>query len=500
MNSGRMLLLTNNSSRTYRVTGVLAGIRKDHHQDISLYRRKSVQPTGTIIGLEGTKREKPGEHLDVVYLKGKVKMDEPNKPKPDQSGTPIFVAKQPIFDRQGMIWGFELLFRGTGADQRAEFADADMATSQVIADGYFLAQPGIEQGKRILINFPREMILCGAAFTLPSEICIIEILESVEPEPEIIEACLALKKSGFKLALDDYVSQPGYEKLIEVADIVKVDILGQRPEQIIKIFNKLKSYGCKLLAEKVEDRKFFELTKKLGFDYFQGFFFRKPEIIQGKKISSLESSKLKLMQEIGKEDFDFKALAETISCDLSVSYRLLRYVNSAYFGQAKKVESLLQAIVILGQRQFSRWLRVIILSDMDSTKKAQAAALASVQRARFLELLRESDSRISLSQESMFFLGIFSMLDVLLGVPMVELLKELPLDEEVKKALLRLDNPASFWLELVENYEQANWDRISDMFRERNLNPLNTSLLYVEAMKWTREIFGEEAVEDSGIS
>ena len=417
-------------------------------------------------------------------------MSESDLPSRAQ-GTPIFVAKQPIFDRQGMIWGFELLFRAAADAQRAEFPNADSATSQVLSDGFFLAQPGIERDKHILINFPKDMLLCGAAYTLPTDMCIIEILESVEPEPEIIETCLALKKAGFKLALDDYVSQPGYEQLIELADIVKVDILGQRPDQVIHIFNTLKPYGCKLLAEKVEDRRFFDLTRKLGFDYFQGFFFRKPEIIQGKKISSNETTKLKLMQELGKEDFDFKALADTISKDLSISYRLLRYVNSAYFGQSKKVESLLQAIVILGQKQFARWLRVIILSDMDSSQKAQAAAMSSVQRARFLELLRESDNRIFLSPESMFFLGIFSMLDVLLGVPMAELLKELPLDDEVKSALLRMDIPSRFWLDLVENYEQANWEKISDMLRERNLNPLNTSLIYVEAMKWTREIFGE---------
>jgi len=425
-------------------------------------------------------------------------MDQTDHASAEPSGSPIFVAKQPIFDRKGQIWGFELLFRGSGQAGKAQFVDEDVATSQVLCDGFFLAAPSIEKGKCVLINFPEQMILSGAAHTLPSDKCIIEILETVEPSPEIIAACQDLKKAGFKLALDDFVGRPGYEELIRLADIVKVDILGQTPQQVIKIFNTLKPYGCKLLAEKIENRKIFELTRKLGFDYFQGFFFRKPEIIPGKKISSNETSKLKLMQEIGKEDFDFKELAKTISHDLSISYRLLRYVNSAYFGQAKKVESLVQAIMILGQKQIVRWLRVIILSDMDAMGNAQAAALTSVQRARFLELLGESDKQIPISSESMFFMGIFSMLDVLLGIPMEEVLKELPLSEDVKDALLGRDLKARFWLELVENFEQAHWDKISQMIKEKNLNPWETSLLYIEAMKWTREILGETVRGEGG--
>jgi EAL and modified HD-GYP domain-containing signal transduction protein len=409
----------------------------------------------------------------------------------EPSGSPIFVAKQPIFDRKGQIWGFELLFRGSGHAGTAQFIDADVATSQVLSDGFFLAAPGIEAGKRVLINFPEQMLLSGAGFTLPSERCVIEILESVKPTPEVVEACRELKKAGFQLALDDYVGQPGYEELVVLADIVKVDILGRKPDEVIKTFNKLKPYGCKLLAEKVESRKIFELTRKLGFDYFQGFFFKKPEIIPGKKISAGEASKIKLMQEIGKEDLDFKALADAVSHDLSISYRLLRYVNSAYFGQARKVESLVHAIMILGQKQFVRWLRVILLSDMDATGNSQAVAMTSVQRARFLELLGESEKRVHLQPEAMFFIGIFSLLDVLLGMPMDEALKELPLSDVVKDALLGRDEKARFWLELVEHYEQAHWDEISAMIKEMRLNPLNTSLLYVEAMKWTREVLGE---------
>ena len=411
----------------------------------------------------------------------------PEHAEKDSPATCIYVAKQPIFDRKGQIFGFELLFRCSDKANTAQFINADVATSKVISDGFFLAAPGIEKNKRVFINFTKEMLLNGSAYTLPSEMCIIEILEDIKPCPEILAACRELKNNGFKLALDDFVGQPGYEELIGLADIVKVDILRQKPAQVIAIYNKLKPFGCKLLAEKVEDRKIFELTKQLGFDYFQGFFFRKPEIIPGKKISANDATKFKLMQEIGKEDLDFKELSEIISHDLSISYRLLRYVNSAYFGRDKKVNSLVHAIMTLGQKQLVRWLRVVMLSDMDEGNTVHIVIATSVHRARFLELLSESDA-CHMPGESMFFLGFFSMLDVLLGIPMKDIVNELPLSEEVKDGLLGHNMNMHSWIELAEDFEKAQWGDISKIIENKKLNPLHTNLLYIEAMKWSREI------------
>jgi EAL and modified HD-GYP domain-containing signal transduction protein len=406
----------------------------------------------------------------------------------------IFVARQPIFDRKSRIWGYELLFRSAADEHEAKVGDSDQATSQVIADGFFMAKPGIESGAKMLINFPRNLLLEGAAYTLPKESCIIEILETVDPEPEILAALGELKKAGYQLALDDYVGQPGYEDIIALADIVKVDIYGRTPQDVAAIVAGLRPYGVQLLAEKIEDRIIYRVCERLGFDFFQGFFFRKPEIIPGKKLGTGEMTKLQLLQKLGKEDLDVRDISEIIGRDISISYRLLRYINSAHFSPRFKIESITHALTMIGQRQLSQWLRVVLLADLDTAGNSQVVAMTSVQRAKFLELLTLSGSVAGHSPESMFLLGLFSMLETLLGMPMNELLAQLPLDEDIKQALAGEDSSLRVWLELVEAYENAKWDVVERILKDRRLWPIETSRQYIEAMKWTREILSPEPV------
>jgi EAL and modified HD-GYP domain-containing signal transduction protein len=413
--------------------------------------------------------------------------------QPDES-VAIFVARQPIFDRKSRIWGYELLFRSAAEAHEAQFDNSDQATSKVIADGFFMAKPGIESGAKMLINFPRNLLLEGAAYTLPKETCIIEILETVDPEPEILAALTDLKKAGYQLALDDYVGQPGFEQIIALADIVKVDIYGRNPQEVAAIVGGLRPYGVQLLAEKIEDRVIYRVCERLGFDFFQGFFFRKPEIIPGKKLGTGEMTKLQLLQELGKEDLDVRDIAEIIGRDISISYRLLRYINSAHFSPRFKIESITHALTMIGQRQLAQWLRVVLLADLDTTGNSQVVAMTSVQRAKFLELLTVSGSVAGYAPESMFLLGLFSMLETLLGIPMRELLEQLPLEEEIKRALVGDESPLRTWLELVEAYENAKWDTVERILKERRLWPIETSRQYIEAMKWTREILSPEPV------
>jgi len=412
---------------------------------------------------------------------------------PDES-VAIFVARQPIFDRKSRIWGYELLFRSAGDEREAKFGDSDQATSQVIADGFFMAQPGIESGAKMLINFPRNLLLEGAAFTLPKESCIIEILETVNPEPEILSALSDLKKAGYQLALDDYVGQPGFEEIIALADIVKVDIYGRAPKEVAAIVAGLRPYGVQLLAEKIEDRVIYRVCERLGFDFFQGFFFRKPEIIPGKKLGTGEMTKLQLLQELGKEDLDVREVSEIIGRDISISYRLLRYINSSHFSPRFKIESITHALTMIGQRQLAQWLRVVLLADLDTAGNSQVVAMTSVQRAKFLELLTLSGAVAGHSPESMFLLGLFSMLETLLGMPMDVLLEHLPLEEDIKRALAGEVSSLRIWLELVESYENAKWDTVERILKDRRLWPIETSRQYIEAMKWTREILSPDPV------
>ncbi len=243
----------------------------------------------------------------------------------------FFVARQPVFDVEKGVWGYELLFRSSSGSNVADIGDEDAATSQVIADGFGLIQEDIEEGQRLLVNFPRNMLLEGAADFLPPEVCVVEILEHVQPEPDVLEALKELKERGYVLALDDYIGQEGFEPFIELADIVKVDCLDLKPDELVNVVGNLKQLGVMLLAEKVEDNEMFHRCLELGFDLFQGFFFSRPEIIPGKKVSSSNLNRMQLLSSISGDDFDVDDLTEAINSDVSISYRLLKFMNSPTF-------------------------------------------------------------------------------------------------------------------------------------------------------------------------
>ncbi len=404
---------------------------------------------------------------------------------------PVFVARQPIFDRKGEIWGYELLFRGSSSASEACFRDDNVATSKVIGDGFFLTKPSINPNFKILINFPRDLLLSGAAFTLPPELCVIELLESIKPDPEVLAVCDELRRAGYGIALDDYMGQPDFGPLLARADIVKVDILNRQPAHVIRVFNQLKPFGCALLAEKVENRKIHELCHRLGFDLFQGFFFARPELIPGKKLSASEASKLRLLGEMNREFYDLRALAGIIARDISISYRLLRYINSVHFSRPYRVDSIQQALNLLGQRQLSQWLRVTVLSDLDAGRRTKVTATSAVQRARFLETLALR-LRAPLAPETMFILGLFSLLDALLGMPMAEALEDLPLDEEVKRTLLGEKTQAREWLDFVERFERADWKSVLETLHGKGISSEVISKLYIDAMTWTKEVLDPE--------
>ena len=406
---------------------------------------------------------------------------------PEQLYDRICVARQPIFTGDMQVWGYELLFRDSEDIQTAAFTDGDQATSQIIADGFGLASPGLRNGSKALINFPRNALVGAAPYVLPPERCVVEILETVKPEPEVIQACHELKKRGYVLALDDFVGDPGFEPLCELVDIIKVDILHRSPAEVATIVSGLSKYKASLLAEKVESNDVFKVCKKLGFTYFQGFFFNRPEIIPGRKLSASQIVKVKLLKELSALDTDPHRLVEIIQTDLSISYRLLRYINSAFFGLQVEITSIQRAVAMLGCQNMRQWLQVVILSDINTTDKAQELVRISVQRARFLQLLAARHP-VPFDQDSMFLLGFFSLLDAILDQPMDVVLEEIPLNPAIKAALVDPQNPNAVWLGLLDEIDRCNWARLTRKASELNLSMALVSKLSAQASAWTSEV------------
>lgn len=399
----------------------------------------------------------------------------------------IFVARQPIFTHDMRIWGYELLFRD-GKDMRAAvILDGDQATTRVIADGFTLASQGMREGARALINFPRNVLVGSAPYVLPPDRCVVEILETVEPDGDVLEACRHLKDAGYLLALDDFVGQPGVEPLCALADIIKVDILRKTPAEVRAIVQGLAPYKAALLAEKVENQEMFAVCGKLGFTFFQGYFFSKPEVIPGRKFSAGELAKIKLLKELSEPDTDIDRLVEVIQTDLSISYRLFQYINSARFGLRGKIESVHRAATMLGRRNLRLWLQVIILSDMSTSDKAQELVRISVQRGRFLQLLAE-EGYTPLEPDSMFLLGFFSMLDAILNQRMEQILEDIPLDIRIKSALIDRSGVHAAWLSVLRDLDSWDWPAVADKAPKLGV-PLDlVGMLNLEAWTWMIEV------------
>jgi len=412
-------------------------------------------------------------------------VQEPEAPKDHKA---IFVARQPIFDAHEQVWAYELLFRSSALAKTANVTEDDLATASVIADGFSLAFSGMDKSRKAFINFPQRLLLDDSVYALPREICVVEVLETISPTPEMVAALRRIKERGYIIALDDYVGQPGFEEIIALADIVKVEVLGMTPERMKSIGLDLRKHGCRLLAEKVEDRATYDLAKSYGYSLFQGFYFSRPETMTGSKVPTPVLAKMRLLRALTGEDFDVRELSGIISTDPSVSYRLLNFINSAAFSLRDKIQSIQQALTLLGKQQIKQWFLAVIISDFDSTSKVQEAAYTSLQRARYLESMGKLHRDRAFPPETLFLLGLFSKLDVLLAQPMNKLLENIPLDKDVEAALL--SKPSSYWswLSLVEDIEIANWEDVEDFLEGRSLDRETSAVNYAESIEWTQTL------------
>ncbi|WP_051261427.1 EAL and HDOD domain-containing protein [Desulfovibrio inopinatus] len=406
---------------------------------------------------------------------------------------PIYVAKQPIYDRCGGIFAYELLFRHAQSNT-AHIKDPDQATAQVIADGFTMAINGMESGALAFINFPKGLLIRKDPLALPHSVCVVEILENVDPTPDVLSALSELKSAGYTLALDDYIGTAGFEPFLELADIIKVEILGMATRDLIRLSQRLKMYGCRLLAEKVEDQTAYDLVYALGYDYFQGYFFSRPQIIEGRKLTTTQTTRLRVMYELNKRDFEFKTMAEIISRDPALSLRLLRLINSAAFGLYKKVATIGQALPLLGMDLLRHWLMVVLLSEISVGPRSSDLAFRSVLRGRYLETLALAMKGSAQNEDTAFLLGLFSLLDALLNQPMESIVQTLALDEDIQAALCGEQCKAREWIDHVVALENDDFDQAKAFLVKNGLPVEQGAELHARAAAWTAGMLGH-AVE-----
>ncbi|MBZ4660669.1 MAG: hypothetical protein JG766_2592, partial [Desulfacinum sp.] len=338
------------------------------------------------------------------------------------------------------------------------------------------------------VNFTQNLLLQEAPYYLPREWAVVEILEDVEPIPEIMEACQRLKRAGYTLALDDFVLKNTHNlPLLTVADILKVDVRFTTPEERRLIVRKFGDQVERFLAEKTETREEFHEALEAGYSLFQEYFFSRPVIIARKDIPVYKVNALRLIQQINRPDLDLDALEKVIKQDPALVYKLLRYVNSAFFAFRHKVGSVRHALALLGERELRKWATLSVYTRL-TMKEPQELLRLSLVRARFLELLAPLVGMAS-EADQLFLMGIFSVVDTLLGRPMAEALEEVPLEDDVKEALLGTLNRYRVLFEIVLGYEKAHWEAISRICTGLKLDPGAITSRYLEAVDWTEKVY-----------
>ena len=345
----------------------------------------------------------------------------------------VFVARQPIFDRSRKVWGYELLFRSGSGQAHFDGTEESLATRQVISNSLLaIGLDNLLGGKKAFINFGREMLLQESAAFLPKEKTVIEILENVHADAEVMDAIQGLRALGYRIALDDFVYSSQMEPLLDAANLVKVEMATPRAQQEAMVRD-YHARGLQMLAEKVETPEEFHWARQAGYDYFQGYFFARPTVVQGRQIPSMKLNCLRLLREAHQPDIDFDRLAKLISQDVSFSYKLLRYANSARFGRSSKIQTVRRALVVLGEDGIRKWVSIAAMPVVAQDKPSELIT-HSLVRARSMEVMGGSIG--AGVAEQAFLIGLFSLLDALLDLPLKEVLAELNLGAAVAAVLL----------------------------------------------------------------
>ena len=396
----------------------------------------------------------------------------------------VFLARQPILDRYDKLFGYELLFRNSEKNIY-QSEDGDKATIAVIKNSF--VNIGIDKvtgGKKAFINFTENILKSDIFEVLPPQSVIIEILEDIEPTEEILEQCKKLKAQGYTIALDDFVYSNKFRDLIEIVDIIKVDFQVHKGYQRRKIIDQVNSPNIKFLAEKVETIEDFKDAVLLGYTYFQGYYFCKPTIMLGKRISENKAVYMKLLQEISSESFTIDNIERLIKKDVSLSFKLLKLINSANYSFKCEIKSMKQALALLGEKEIKKWLYLMAFRNMGKDKP-EILIINSLTRARFAELIA-SKTNEKLNSFNAYLLGMLSMIDLLLERPLEEILQELLIPVEVKDALNGIvNNGYSELLNLTIAYENGKWNEVSEISKRLNLDEDCLPSAYYEAIFFT---------------
>lgn len=374
--------------------------------------------------------------------------------------TEIYFARQPIYNRDLEIAGYELFYRQAADADSADFLDAEIATSQVVLNT--VGELGLEQvvgSHKAFINVARDFVVSGYLEMFASPQLVFEVAGSLVVDQPLLEALQQLHERGYRFVLDDYRDDEANQALLTIVDYVKIDMLVTPQDEVQRMVELLRQRSIVLMAERIETQEVQEFCQALGFDYFQGYHFSQPKVLKFHGVRANQLSVLQLVSKLYQPDIDLEAIEALIRQDVSLSYKLLRYINSAYFNLPHRIDSIQRAIVLLGTRNVRAWATLVSLANIDN-HRSDLITIA-LERAKMCELLAAA---MGIKQkESGYTVGLLSVLDAMTQAPMANVLATLPLDEDINEALLRHEGPLGRILACTLAYERCDWEGLDTL-------------------------------------
>ena len=399
----------------------------------------------------------------------------------------IYLGRQAIYDANKKLVAYEILFRNSTINKFSADIDEEKATMKLISNCNTIGLDKLTNNKKAFINFPQGSLLKDVATLLPKNIVVIEILETVEPNRDVITYLTELKKKGYKIALDDVIDNNKVNEFKDLIDIYKIDFINTTQairKELIKDIKKVNPNAV-LVAEKVETEEEVVEAKENGYKLFQGFYFSKPTMIFGKDVPVRNLTCFNIMIELLNDDFSVDSIEDIIKSDVGVSYKLLKFLNSATFAFVQKIKSIKQAIALLGKNELKKWLALILISEMNNGQDEEITK-DTILRSRFCELIEEKIQPNKKSEA--FMVGLFSNLDLFINKDMNEIMNDLPIEDEVKNALLGDECQLRDVLELVLAYEHMEIEKIDFYVQKLGFNNAELANIYMESLEWVNKL------------
>ena len=396
----------------------------------------------------------------------------------EKQDTVRYVARQPILDLHGRVYGYELLFR-SGREQSFQ-GDGNLATRTMLDNAVVFGLERLTGGLTAFVNCTREALTEKLVDVLPASLFVLEILETLEPTPALVSACRSLKNAGFRLALDDFRWKPEWEPLIELADYIKVDFTLSGPAERRALLKHLNDSPVALIAEKIETQEEFRQARDEGFTLIQGYYFCRPQLIENRKVPANRLTQIEILRVLREKELNMQQLCTMVKRDASLTYRLLRLLSSPLYGVRQEVNSVKTALIAVGEDGFRRVATLAITSELNAGQPEELLRMALV-RARFCELGAEL---CLLDATEQYLLGLLSLLPAMLRVPMQQLAPHLPLREEITVALMGAAVPERRLLDWLMAHEHGDWAGCDAIAAQHSLNQETLLAVYERALDW----------------